>query len=525
MTTAEDVSATVAVAAAAGGQPRPDMSALAFREGVRVTAEDDGVRVQSPWAAFVLGRLTDGTRAAVHRLAGEPVPPAVLLAGCTAAERTQVLRIVDRLGFLITRSVLAQGRPLARIEATSRTASYRPVSVPAPAPLRLSKFALCRSYSGAFVLESPLTPHRVLLLDPASRAVVGALGDCVRAADLAPADVPAESVAELLEHLAGAGFVDVGEWAGGQARFAADEDEVLEQWDFHDLLFHSRSRAGRHDEPFGGIFPYEGRIEPRPAVEPAPAGPFIELHRPALDDVLAADPALTTVLEGRTSVRQYGEKPMTVRQLGEFLYRTARVRSAYGPRPDQKMPYEATSRPYPCGGAAYELELYLTVRRCEGLAEGVYHYDPVGHRLRLVNENAGDRSAMLYLASVATGGIAVPDVLVTMTSRFQRLSWKYRGIAYAVTLKHAGVLYQTMYLVATAMGLAPCGLGSGDADLAARVLGLDYLRESSVGEFMLGSLPAAGRDGSAAAPPADWRAANDPQWTDAARALLDRHDG
>ena len=44
-----------------------------------------------------------------------------------------------------------------------------------------------------------------------------------------------------------------------------------------------------------------------------------------------------------------------------------------------------------------------------------------------------------------------------------------------------------MYLVATAMDLAPCGVGSGDADLFAKVAGLNYYAETSVGEFVIGS--------------------------------------
>jgi hypothetical protein len=44
-----------------------------------------------------------------------------------------------------------------------------------------------------------------------------------------------------------------------------------------------------------------------------------------------------------------------------------------------------------------------------------------------------------------------------------------------------------MYLAATAMGLAPCGVGVGDADLFARAAGTDYYAETSVGEFLLGS--------------------------------------
>ena len=91
--------------------------------------------------------------------------------------------------------------------------------------------------------------------------------------------------------------------------------------------------------------------------------------------------------------------------------------------------------------------------------------------------------------AAATARIA-PDslqVLVILTSRFERIAWKYESIAYALTLKHVGVVYQTMYLAATAMNLAPCALGCGDSDLFARAAGTDYYVETSVGEFLLGS--------------------------------------
>jgi SagB-type dehydrogenase family enzyme len=56
-----------------------------------------------------------------------------------------------------------------------------------------------------------------------------------------------------------------------------------------------------------------------------------------------------------------------------------------------------------------------------------------------------------------------------------------------LTLKHVGVLYQSMYLVATAMELASCAIGGGDSDLFAEATKTDYLIETSVGEFILGS--------------------------------------
>jgi SagB-type dehydrogenase family enzyme len=82
--------------------------------------------------------------------------------------------------------------------------------------------------------------------------------------------------------------------------------------------------------------------------------------------------------------------------------------------------------------------------------------------------------------------------MLVLTARFAKVAWKYETMAYAAMLKHVGVIFQTLYLVATAMGLAPCGLGGGSAEMFARASGLDPLVEGSVGEFLLGSAPETG---------------------------------
>jgi SagB-type dehydrogenase family enzyme len=134
------------------------------------------------------------------------------------------------------------------------------------------------------------------------------------------------------------------------------------------------------------------------------------------------------------------------------------------------------------------LEVYAAVRSCDGLAPGLYHYQPLEHRLGGICGLTAEVEELLRGASEATG--IPPDrlqVLLILTARFQRIAWKYSSIAYALTLKHVGVVYQTMYLVATAMGMAPCAAGCGDADVFARAAGTDYYAETSVGEFLLGS--------------------------------------
>jgi SagB-type dehydrogenase family enzyme len=99
----------------------------------------------------------------------------------------------------------------------------------------------------------------------------------------------------------------------------------------------------------------------------------------------------------------------------------------------------------------------------------------------------------MRLLRTATQATGIPteslQIELILAARFQRVAWKYASMAYAAILKHVGVLYQTMYLVATAMDLAPCAVGCGNADLFARSAGTDYYAESSVGEFLLGSKP------------------------------------
>ena len=360
---------------------------------------------------------------------------------------------------------------------------------------RLSRFAYCRRDGNDLVLESPRSMARTLIRGRTGAALVCELARSRSCADLC-ADVQGidrETVRAFLGLLAATGVVTT-EHADGT--LAEDADPALAQWEFHDFLFHARSRSGRHDYPVGGTYPFMGRIAPLPALKPEMPGEAVPLAVPDPAQIARRDVPFSRVLEGRRSIRTYGAQPMTAAQLGEFLYRVARVHMVIGADPARLHFYETSRRPYPSGGAAYDLEVYVSVNRCTGLARGLYHYEPLHHRLRRLDGGDDYLDTLLLQAQRAAVLQVKPQVLITITSRFQRLSWKYRGLAYATTLKNVGVLFQTMYLVATAMELAPCALGTGDAALFAKAIGTDDFVESSVGEFLLGSLPAL-RDGYA----------------------------
>ena len=144
-------------------------------------------------------------------------------------------------------------------------------------------------------------------------------------------------------------------------------------------------------------------------------------------------------------------------------------------------------KPTPGGGALHEIEIYPLVENCRGLARGLYHYRALDHELVKVAEPGPELDSLSNIMAI-TGTLQQPSQIgLILAARFQRVQFKYQSMAYAVMLKNLGAMYQTMYLVATAMQLAPCALGGGHADLFSRAAGLDYLEESSIGEFMLGT--------------------------------------
>lgn len=288
------------------------------------------------------------------------------------------------------------------------------------------------------------------------------------------------NTADLLFLLAVAGVIAR---TDKQGRLPEDSDTIQRQWEHHDLLFHFRSRQGRHRYPMGAGFRFKGVLDPQPALKVNPwSKNAIVLPRPNLNLLAMRDLPFTAVLEGRRSIRAHDQaRPINVQQIGEFLFRSARVRSI-----QQTEIGEMTSRPYPSGGASYELEIYLSVNQVAGLARGFYYYDAQAHTLCMVRPPNGDMEALLDEAWISAARTCRPQVLLTLASRFQRVSWKYDGMAYAAQLKNLGALYQTFYLVATAMNLAACGLGLGNSSRFNRLSDTDYLVESSVGEFMLG---------------------------------------
>ena len=347
----------------------------------------------------------------------------------------------------------------------------------------LSRFAYLRRRGNEMVLESPRAGALFRIGDPAIAATLATLSQPQKIGQLDPKALSFNLL--LLELLVESQILLKLDAKGGDGLRVNEGDGNLVLWDFHDLVFHTRSTEGRQANPVGAAFTYASAVLPLPAVRPPWPGSKIDLREFGSEP----DSLFPKLLRERHSTRDFDDKhPVTLCELAQFLDTTARVVSEWKSEPHFDGGPEVTysTRPYPSAGSAYELELYLAVSNCEGLARGLYHYDAGGHTLVAISASTQQLQALSVAAQFAMDAPGQPQILITIAARFGRVSWKYSSIAYALILKDVGSLIQTFYLAATDMGLGGCAIGTTDIDLFAKMTELELHIEGPVGQFALG---------------------------------------
>ena len=347
--------------------------------------------------------------------------------------------------------------------------------------VRWSRFVQITPEPEAVRLEVPLRGAQLSLHHSGLSPLIWELaGGCTwpTALQLLPQEFQ-EQGDDLLMLLLTAGVAGVVEADGTPS---CDRQADQQRWSREDLSLHHRSRAGWTGQTLGATFPGAVYGPAPPLLHQGTGLEAVSLPRPHLD---APEPGFFSVLEQRRSHRHPGQQPVTIQQLGDLLWASLRIQDRRPAKPEVTSSYEAASRPVACGGAMQEIDTYLLIRRCEGVASGVYRYDPLEHQLLCLDALNGACEQLLQNACYASGAEQPPDVLFQFAARYGRLSWKYEGLVYALILKHVGVIMQQLYLVATALNLAPCSLGAGDSELFARATSLDPLTDVCVGELML----------------------------------------
>jgi len=137
-------------------------------------------------------------------------------------------------------------------------------------------------------------------------------------------------------------------------------------------------------------------------------------------------------------------------------------------------------RTSPSAGGFHPIEAYPLIMAVEDLDPGLYHYNPAEHALELLAPLGVDEARAVANAFVC-GQTYFGDahVLLVLAARFDRAFWKYRNHRKALTalMMDAAHLSQTLYLVATELGLGAFVTAAvNNVDIEER-LGLDGYRE------------------------------------------------
>jgi len=169
--------------------------------------------------------------------------------------------------------------------------------------------------------------------------------------------------------------------------------------------------------------------------------------------------SLEEAIEKRRSEREFSPQSLSLREISQILWAAQGVSGAGG-----------FGRTCPSAGALYPLEIYVEVRKTEGLEPGVYNYDVFQHALELTSR--GDCSQELADACLSQLFIAEAPVVFLIAAEYGRVTWKYgeRGLRYVYL--EAGHCCQNICLQVTALGLSAVPVGAFWDRQVQRVLAL-----------------------------------------------------
>jgi putative peptide maturation dehydrogenase len=213
------------------------------------------------------------------------------------------------------------------------------------------------------------------------------------------------------------------------------------------------------------------------------AGPLAVVELP----LVPAEGALYRSLAARRTTRSFDPAhPLPLEQLAIVVQQ---VFGAHGYAETDGGEIVTMKRTSPSAGGLHPIEAYPLVTNVVGLDAGLYHYDAERHVLELLERlepGAAGALATQFVCGQTYFGSA--HVLFLLAARFKRNYWKYRRHqkAYASILLDAGHLSQTLYLVATELGLgAFVTTVINNAEIDER-LGVDGIDEGTVAVCGLG---------------------------------------
>jgi SagB-type dehydrogenase family enzyme len=180
----------------------------------------------------------------------------------------------------------------------------------------------------------------------------------------------------------------------------------------------------------------------------------IILPKPRYDSDVSVEEAILQ----RRSIRDYTTQPLILQEVAQLLWAAQGITDPRG--------YRAA----PSAGATYPLEVYAVIGNVEGVAPGIYQYEPETHQLLRVVD--GDKREALAVAAVDQEWVVQGAINIVITAIYERTMDRYgqRGIRYVDM--EAGHAAQNVYLQAVALNLGTVVIGAFHDDQVTKILEL-----------------------------------------------------
>jgi len=219
-------------------------------------------------------------------------------------------------------------------------------------------------------------------------------------------------------------------------------------------------------------FQYLGRSDqsnnlPQPELETEydASRPVIDLPRPENIKIRSLD--LRQAIEGRRSIRNYSQEPLTIEELSYLLWVTQGV---------VKVTPGATFRNVPSAGARHALVTYLLINNVRDVPVGIYRFLAIDHKMVEIDTDH-DIADRVMEGCLEQDFIRKSAVTFIWAADAYRMKWRYGERGYRYLHLDAGHACQNLYLGAGSLDCGVCAIAAFSDDYMNDLLDLDGVEQ------------------------------------------------
>ncbi len=194
----------------------------------------------------------------------------------------------------------------------------------------------------------------------------------------------------------------------------------------------------------------QSRNLPQPSLELEYDASRRVIDLPGPDKIKVRSFDLRQAIEGRRSIREYSQEPLTLEELSYLLWVTQGV---------TQVTHGATFRNVPSAGARHALETYLLINNVRDVPDGIYRFLAIDHKLVEINTDPGIADRVVE-GCLGQDFVKKSAVTFIWTADAYRMKWRYGERGYRYLHLDAGHACQNLYLSAGSVDCGVCAIAA-----------------------------------------------------------------